>query len=47
MGEASDRYVRGWDSDDEKRMEELPDDTKTVTPRSEKAPIDYLNRGDL
>ena len=47
MGESSDRYIRGWDSDDEKRMEELPDETKTVTPRSEEAPLDYLNKGDL
>ncbi|MHB8880999.1 MAG: ferredoxin-type protein NapG [Thermodesulfovibrionales bacterium] len=47
MGESSDRYVRGWDSSDEERMQDLPDETKTVTPRSEKTPLDYLNKGDL
>jgi hypothetical protein len=47
MGEASDRYVRGWDEEDERRLESVPEDTKTVTPRSEKAPLDYLNKGDL
>jgi ferredoxin-type protein NapG len=47
MGESSDRYVRGWDAGDEKRLEEAPEDTRTVTPRSEKSPTDYLNREDL
>jgi ferredoxin-type protein NapG len=47
MGEASDRYIRGWETGDEKRLEEAPEDTKTVTPRSEKSPTDYLNREDL
>ncbi|MHB8845365.1 MAG: ferredoxin-type protein NapG [Nitrospirota bacterium] len=44
MGESSDRYVRGWDAGDEKRIEEAPEDTRTVTPMSEKSPMDYLNR---
>ncbi|GAB4485580.1 MAG: ferredoxin-type protein NapG [Thermodesulfovibrionales bacterium] len=47
MGEASDRYVRGWEEEDEQRLETVPEDTKTITPRSEKSPLDYLNRGDL
>lgn len=47
MGESSDRYVRGWDADDEKRIGETPEDTRTVTPRSEKSPTDYLNREDF
>ena len=47
MGESSDRYIRGWDAGDEKRLEEAPEDTTTVTPRSEKSPSDYLNREDL
>ncbi len=47
MGESSARYVKGWDSADEERMHELPEETETVTPRSEKAPIDYLNKGDF
>jgi len=44
MGESSDRYVRGWDEKDEQRIEDNPEDTKTVTPRSEKTPLEYLNR---
>lgn len=47
MGESSDRYVRGWEAGDEKRIEEAPEDTRTVTPRSGKSPTDYLNREDL
>lgn len=47
MGEASDRYVRGWSEEDEQRIESVPEDTRTVTPRSEKSPLDYLNKGDL
>jgi len=47
MGESQDRYIRGWDNADEERIEELSDDTKTVTPRSEKPALDYLNKGDL
>lgn len=47
MGEPSDRYVRGWQEGDEQRLESVPEDTKTVTPRSEKSPLDYLNKGDL
>ena len=44
MGESSDRYIRGWEEEDEKRIEEAPEETTTVTPRSEKSPLDYLNR---
>jgi len=47
MGESSARYVRGWDSADEERMHELPEETETVTPRSQKKALDYLNKGDL
>ena len=47
MGEASDRYVRGWQEEDEQRLEDVPEDTKTVTPRSQKPVLDYLNKGDL
>jgi ferredoxin-type protein NapG len=47
MGESSDRYIRGWEAGDEKRLEEAPEDTMTVTPRSGKSPTDYLNREDL
>lgn len=47
MGESSDRYIRGWDTADEERMQDISEETTTVTPRSEKAPIDYLNKGDF
>ena len=47
MGESSDRYIRGWEADDEKRIHDVPGDTTTVTPRSDKSPTDYLNREDL
>lgn len=47
MGESSDRYIRGWEAGDEKRIHDAPEDTTTVTPRSEKSPADYLNREDL
>jgi len=44
LGEPGDRYVRGWKREDEKRLEEAPEETRTVTPRSEKSALDYLNR---
>jgi len=47
MGESSDRYIRGWEAGDERRIEEAPEETRTVTPRSSKSPADYLNREDL
>jgi ferredoxin-type protein NapG len=47
QGESGDRYVRGWREEDEKRIGEAPEETRTVTPRSEKSALDYLNREDL
>jgi ferredoxin-type protein NapG len=44
MGESSERYVRGWDDEDEQRLEGISEETKTVTPRSAKDPVDYLNK---
>lgn len=44
MGESSERYVRGWEEEDEQRIEDAPEETKTVTPRSEKSPLEYLNK---
>ncbi|MGE5237968.1 MAG: ferredoxin-type protein NapG [Chloroflexota bacterium] len=44
MGESSERYIRGWDIRDEQRLRDVPEETRTVTPRSEKAPLDYLNK---
>ncbi len=47
LGESSGRYLRGWEAKDEKRIEDIPEETKTVTPRSSKSPADYLNREDF
>jgi ferredoxin-type protein NapG len=47
MGESSARYIKGWEEEDENRISELPEETQTVTPRSEKAPLDYLNKGEF
>ena len=47
MGESSDRYIRGWEAGDERRLEGTQEDTTTVTPRSRKSPTEYLNREDL
>jgi ferredoxin-type protein NapG len=47
MGESSARYIKGWEASDEERMKDLPEDKPTVTPKSEKAPLDYLNTGEL
>jgi len=44
MAELSARYKRGWEEKDEERLSALPEETKTVTPRSEKNPLDYLNK---
>jgi ferredoxin-type protein NapG len=47
MGESSSRYIKGWEERDEDRLKELPEETKTVTPRSEKSTLDYLNKGEF
>lgn len=47
MGESDARYIKGWDSRDEQRMEDTPADATTTTKRSEKTPLDYLNEQDL
>jgi len=44
MGEAGEHYLRGWELQDEKQVREIPEDPKTVTPRSKKSPLDYLNQ---
>ncbi len=43
MGQLSKRYVKGWDKQDEERMKDLTGDIRTETPRSDKAPLEYLN----
>ena len=47
MGEAGERYVRGWEAEDEQRIGAAPDETTTTTPRSSKSPTDYLNQEGL
>ncbi len=47
MGESSTRYIRGWESADEERMQDVPEEAEIVTPRSSQKPLDYLNKGDL
>jgi ferredoxin-type protein NapG len=46
-GEVGEHYLRGWELDDEKRIREMPEEPRTVTPRSRKNALDYLNREDL
>lgn len=43
-GKSNTRYLRGWTDEDEKKLLEGPEDTTTRTPKSEKAPTDYLNQ---
>ena len=47
MGQSSAGYVKGWEAEDDQQINGLPEETKTVTSRSEKAPLDYLNKEDL
>lgn len=46
-GKSSARYIRGWREEDEDLLRELPEQQETVTPRSERDALDYLNRGEL
>ena len=47
MGASDARYIRGWEGGDEDRMRDLPEETTTVTPRSEKSPLEYLNKDEF
>jgi len=47
MGASDGRYIRGWEGADEERMRDLPEETTTVTPRSEKSPLEYLNKDEF
>ena len=47
MGEASRRYVRGWDTSDEERLRDVSTDVTTKTIKSEKSAVDYLNNEDF
>ncbi|MCB4759969.1 MAG: ferredoxin-type protein NapG [Sulfurovum sp.] len=45
-GRVGDHYVKGWDKKDQQRVGDRKlDKIKTKTKRSEKTPIDYLNKG--
>lgn len=44
QGKVGAGYIKGWDVEDEKRLEDATGDT-TTTKRSEQAPVDYLNDG--
>jgi len=45
-GKAGDHYVKGWDKEDEKRIENAEAE-ETTTERSNQSSADYLNSGDL
>ncbi len=47
LGKAGNRYVKGWDKQDEKRVQNASLNTKTLTGRSQKSAIDNLNEGVL
>jgi ferredoxin-type protein NapG len=36
-------YIKGWDLQDEERLENAPVDLRTQTERSKLSPLDYLN----
>ena len=46
QGKAGSHYVKGWDKEDEKRLEDAQSE-ETTTEISEKSPADYLNIGEL
>jgi len=46
-GEVSDRYIKGWDSQDDKRLENISSEVETKTGITTKSASDYLNRGSL
>jgi len=46
MGRVGDHYVKGWDKKDQQRAGDRKlDKIETKTRRSEKTPVDYLNKG--
>ncbi len=47
MGVSNERYIKGWDSRDEERMKDVTDEVTTLTPRSGRKPLDYLNEEDF
>ncbi len=47
LGKVGKHYVKGWEKRDEERLKGSKGIQKTITPRSEKRPEDYLNTEDL
>jgi ferredoxin-type protein NapG len=45
LGKAGDRYVKGWDKEDQQRVKNASTKTTTQTGRSKKSAIDNLNEG--
>jgi ferredoxin-type protein NapG len=45
LGKAGDRYVKGWDKQDQQRVKNASTKTTTKTGRSQKSAIDNLNEG--
>lgn len=43
QGAIGSHYIKGWDKEDEKRLEGVSEDVTTHTKRSEKKAVDYLN----
>jgi ferredoxin-type protein NapG len=44
QGKSDVRYLRGWSEKDERKLRDATTDTTTVTPQSERSPVDYLNQ---
>ena len=45
LGKAGDRYVKGWDKEDQQRVKNASTKTTTKTGRSHKSAVDNLNEG--
>ncbi len=47
LGRVGKHYLKGWEKSDEERLKGSKGIQKTITPRSEKKPEDYLNTEDI
>ena len=47
QGEVGGHYIKGWDENDEKRLEGVSTDVTTHTKRSDLVPQDYLNSSEV
>ncbi len=43
LGRVGTGYIKGWDSEDELRLQNVSNDVSTETERSSKTPLEYLN----